>query len=69
MNGELVDGFEPAKTLYQTDLTAEELKNAQMEYETGKNAKVKVWNEEGVQYITVISADFANTYTYIVKAK
>ena len=69
VNGELVDGFEPAKTLYQTDLTAEELKNAQMEYETGKNAKVKVWNEEGVQYITVISADFANTYTYIVKAK
>lgn len=68
INGEDVEGFEPSKSVYNSGLSKRELRSANVEYENGENADVKVWKGENGLYITVISGDRKSAHTYYVGA-
>lgn len=67
LDGEEITGFEPEKTIYDVNMTIEELNNARLEYVNGKNANVMVWKGENGLYLTVISGDSKHGYTYFLR--
>lgn len=68
VNGQPISNFDPSLYYYQVDLTEQQLKNATIDYESGSNAIVNIWNADSEKYITVISPDLKITTTYILKS-
>ena len=69
INGADVTEFAPGRMTYYLDMTVEELKNAEVEYEAGKGAVVQMTDAVFGKIITVLSADYKNILTYYLKAK
>ena len=69
IDGASLEGFEPGKTYYQTGLSVDELSNAVLQYEVGKNAVVSDTMAGDLRIICVLSADFTGATTYLLKAE